>query len=551
MRGSHNLLVISDLHLGEDLNPSATEESIRDLQLAERHLIAFLEHYTRRRSDGLPWRLVIDGDMVDLVRIFLPPEQLPGSPWVAIDVDERKHGLGRRMDASCIKIEAVVGRHRTFVEALARFLAAGNRVEIVCGNHDAELFWPEVQETLRHGVVQAWRGLPDAARAGAPDADQLAARLGFHDWFYYEPGVAWIEHGHQYDECCSIEHHLYPVAPDGRFLVHNIDSASLRYLTNMVPDLAPHGSEDWTMAGYLRLTYEAGPRTALQIARGYFVTAAKLLAAWRASRQLRQERLRRDHHLLRLRALSAAGPLGEDRLRALCGLHRRPVVTSLRRLLQVLMLDKLLLWPAVLLLALVAALALPGVWALLSGLGILAAAGLVHHWLGRGRNVDPVLPLDLVPERILEQVDARFVVFGHTHLPVARPLANGRWYFNSGTWMPSGKPGLLRCFTHVLIRHTPDGPVASLCQWRDGASQEFTSTPGRPGAPVRRARSPERLATPLGTPVAGRAAAAFSRPPSSPALDPVSDSVSGPDSGSLRHAGAPAAAASSGTAFRS
>jgi UDP-2,3-diacylglucosamine pyrophosphatase LpxH len=526
MRGSHNLLVISDLHLGEDLNPSATPEGIRDLQLAERHLIAFLEHYTRRRSDGLPWRLVIDGDMLDLVTICLFPERFPTAqwataPWAALDADERKHGLGRRMDASCVKIEAVIDRHQAFVEALARFLAAGNRVEIVCGNHDAELFWPEVQETLRQGVVRLWRDMPDAARAGAPDAEQLAARMGFHDWFYYEPGVVWIEHGHQYDECCSIEHHLYPVGADGRYLVNNIDSASLRYLTNMVPDLAPHGNEDWSMAGYLRLTYEAGPRAAWQIARGYCVASGKLLAAWRASRRFRAERLRRERHLERLRALSAAGPLGEDRLRTLCGLHRRPVITSLRRLLQVLMLDKLLLWPGVALLVLVAALALPGVWALLGCLGILAAAGLMHHWLGRGRSVNPVLPLDLVPERILEHVDARFVVFGHTHHPVARPLASGRWYFNSGTWMPSGKPGLLRCFTHVVIRHTPEGPVAALCQWRDGASQPFT--PGASPGPERRARSPERLATPMGgTPAAAAFSASFAAPvwPAEPTATP-------------------------------
>lgn len=506
MRGSHNLLVVSDLHLGEDLNPTATEEGIRDLQLAERHLIAFLEHYTRRRSDGLPWRLVFDGDTLDLVTICLFPEQFSTAQWAtaswaALDADERKHGLGRRMDASCVKIDAVIERHPGFVEALARFLAAGNRVEIVCGNHDAELFWPEVQDAFRRGVVEIWRGMPEAARPGAPDPDQLAARIGFHDWFYYEPGVAWIEHGHQYDDCCSIEHHLYPVAPNGRFLVHNVDSASLRYLANMVPDLAPRGSEDWTMAGYLRLTYDAGLRAGFQIARGYFVTARKLLAAWRDSRQLRQDRLRRDRHLERLRAIAAAGPLGEDRLRALCGLHRRPVVTSLRRLLQVLMLDKLLLWPLVLALAVVAALALPAAWALLGMLGALAAGSLAHHWLGRGRNVNPALPLELVPDRILEHVDARFVVFGHTHQPVARPLGNGRWYFNSGTWMPSGKPGLLRCFTHVLIRHTPEGPVAALCQWRDSGSQEFTA--GTPPALEGRARSPERLATPAaGTPVA-------------------------------------------------
>lgn len=478
MRGTHNLLVISDLHLGEDLNPSATVQAIRDLALAERHLIGFLDHHTRFRADGLPWRLVINGDMIDLVTICLFPDQ-PGAGGAALDSDERKHGLGRRVDASCIKIEAVVERHGPFMRALARFLAAGNRAEIVCGNHDAELFWPEVQATLRAGVVRVWGEMPEAARPGAPGPDELGARMQFHDWFYYEPGVAWIEHGHQYDDCCSFEYLLHPVGADGRFLVSNVDSASLRYLTNMVPDLAPHGSEDWTMAGYLRLTYDAGPRAALQIARGYFVAAVKLVAEWRSSRQLRDGRRRREKHLERLRALSTQVPLPEERLRALSGLQRRPVVTSLRRLLQVLMLDKICLWIGVIVLLVTALVAMPLGWWLLGMLGVLGTASLAHRWLGHGRTVDPALPLDLTPERILEHVDARFVIFGHTHQPVARQLSGDRWYFNSGTWMPSGKPGLLRCFTHVLVRHTPEGPRASLCQWRDGASRAFT--PGTTG----------------------------------------------------------------------
>lgn len=495
MRGAHNLLVVSDLHLGEDLNPSATEGSIRDLKLAERNLIAFLEHYSRCRSDGLPWRLVINGDMIDLLTICLFPDQHPTVQWTELAPDEHRHGLGRRMDASCAKIDAVIDRHDAFTATLARFLAAGNRVEIVCGNHDAELFWPEVQEAFRCGVERVWRGMPEAARPGAPGPAELGARIGFHDWFYYEPGVAWIEHGHQYDECCSFEYNLYPVDAQGRFLAANVDTASMRYLTNMVPEVAPHGSEDWTMAGYLRLLYDAGPRATVQIGRGYFLAARSLLRAWRDSRRLRDGRRRREMHLARLRDLSAETPLDEARLRALSGMHRRPVVTNLRRLVQVLMLDKIVLWSLTTLLLLVCLFALPLGWALLGALGLLSAAYAGDRLIGRGRSVDPVLPLDLVPERILEHVDARFVVFGHTHLPVARPLGSGRWYFNTGTWMPSGKPGLLRCFTHVVIRRQPDGPAASLCQWRDGASRGFApdAEPGRaPGVrPAPEAAAPE------------------------------------------------------------
>jgi hypothetical protein len=206
------------------------------------------------------------------------------------------------------------------------------------------------------------------------------------------------------------------------------------------------------------------------------------------------------------------------------------VVTSLRRLLQVLMLDKICLWMGVILLLVTALVAMPLGWWLLGVLGVLGTAGLAHRWLGHGRTVDPALPLDLAPERILEHVDARFVIFGHTHQPVARQLPGDRWYFNSGTWMPSGKPGLLRCFTHVLVRHTPEGPRASLCQWRDGASRAFTpgttglsggfpgGFPGRTrGGTENGVRPPVRLPTPTPA-VAAISVAARQAEPASGAL---------------------------------
>src|SRR6187397_2626215 len=69
-----NTLVISDLHLGEDLSPVATEASRLHVDIVERQLCAFLRHYTRRREGGLPWRLVVNGDLIDFLSISIGPE---------------------------------------------------------------------------------------------------------------------------------------------------------------------------------------------------------------------------------------------------------------------------------------------------------------------------------------------------------------------------------------------------------------------------------------------------------------------------------------------
>ncbi len=482
---THNILVISDLHLGEDLTPAATAETVRDLHLAERHLISFLRHYQSRRVDGRPWRLVINGDMVDLMTICILPGRDTSTDWGPLEPDEGQHGLSRRMDASCAKIDDVIERHRSLIETLAGFLAAGHRVDIICGNHDAELFWPQVQQRFRSGVARVWQRMSESQRTGAPSAEQLGGRIDFHDWFYYEPGVVWIEHGHQYDECCSFEYNLNPVNATGRRIMTNVDTAGMRYLTSQVPDVAPHGSEDWTFAGYLRLAYDAGLSGAWQLVLGYGRAAYYLLAEWRASRSIRASLQRRERHFARMRTLASEWPLSEEALRAVDGLHRRPVITNLRRLLQVLMLDKLLLWLVVIVAGIACLTVLSLTFAAVTMLAVLLAAPLFDRWLSRGRSVDPALPLDLVPERIVEHVDARYVVFGHTHLPVARRIGGDRWYFNTGTWLPSGKPGLLRSFTHLLIHHVPGGTVASLCQWHDGISREFpkSSRAGTSDAP--------------------------------------------------------------------
>src|SRR5438270_8628492 len=70
-----NILVISDLHLGEDLRPGGANVSyLRHLATLERELEKFLQHYTAHRLDGRPWRLVVNGDMVDFMSVMILPE---------------------------------------------------------------------------------------------------------------------------------------------------------------------------------------------------------------------------------------------------------------------------------------------------------------------------------------------------------------------------------------------------------------------------------------------------------------------------------------------
>jgi UDP-2,3-diacylglucosamine pyrophosphatase LpxH len=471
--GSMNTLVLSDLHLGEDLAPAATEATRLHVDIVERQLVQFLRHYTRRREGGRPWRLVFNGDLIDFLTIVIGPDH----PDFALlsgrrpSPDEHKYGLRRTVKSAVAVVDAVARRHAEVFRALARFLARGNRVDLVCGNHDVELTWPAVQAAFRAGIARAWNGSPEASRPGAPRGEALARGVGFHPWFFYQPGELWIEHGHQYDECCSFEHQLDPRRPGGDDLVMNVDNAGARYVANRIAE----AEESWSMIGYLRFGAGLGLRGFFHLTGAYLVFLAVMIAAWRhgkARPSVMHER--RDSHLARLRRLAAESGLSEETLLALDAERRPPVVGHLRRLLAVLMLDRVLLYSAAIGAAVVALIQLRMPFSLAAGAGAAFGALGAVRVLSRDRLRDPAIVLAHASSRIVRHVDARFVVFGHTHEPVAEPLGDGRMYFNTGTWVPSGRPGILRSFTHLIVRRRETGLTADLCQWRDGMSRAFT-----------------------------------------------------------------------------
>src|ERR1700748_2729053 len=117
-----NILVISDLHLGEDLRPGGANVSyLRHLVKLERELEAFLVHYSSHQRDGRRWRLVVNGDMVDFMSVMILPE-------VAAQVEEgdeedRLYGLGFGERQSQKKMERVIARHPGVFEKLRQFVA--------------------------------------------------------------------------------------------------------------------------------------------------------------------------------------------------------------------------------------------------------------------------------------------------------------------------------------------------------------------------------------------------------------------------------------------
>jgi UDP-2,3-diacylglucosamine pyrophosphatase LpxH len=457
-RDRKDLLVISDLHLGEGLGRSGPID-----RRLEQELVAFLDHH---RTSDRRWRLVVNGDAIDLVGMTI----LPGDVACAGDLhpDDHTYGLGARSHAAAVKVARVVEHHGDVIRALARFVGEGHDLALVVGNHDAELHWPGVQDTLRDGIAAAWVREPASGRPGARTPDEVRASVRFHEWFFLEDGVAWIEHGHQYDPYCSFEDALAP-ATDGQEIDPNVGGMLLRYVTHRFADDVHH-AWGFSFFGYLRMWWRQGLERAVGIGRGYRDMCLRLVAHWRqrVPERLAERRVRARRSLA---TLAANVRLSEEHLLEVARLWRRPVVADLRRLVQALMLDRLSLVVLGPLVACLPLLVMPDGWQL-TGAGLLAPGLAV--WFGAALQArepsDARSALRSTASLIRGITGVPIVVMGHTHDPCAEADAGG-WYFNTGTWVPHGDPR--KAFTHVRIEHTDAGVKALLCQWREGASVAY------------------------------------------------------------------------------
>jgi UDP-2,3-diacylglucosamine pyrophosphatase LpxH len=456
--GLANILVVSDLHFGEELLPGASAERRHAVDLGANAFRAFLGYHTVRRRDGRPWRLVIAGDLFDFMSVVIP--SMPDRP--AKSRDERLFGLSRGISTGVERLRRICEIHRPLLTDLGKFAAAGHHVDILVGNHDIELLAPEVADELMRQI----------AAAGADE--RALSRIKVVPWFLYVPGLVWIEHGHVYDEGCSFEFNLAPMDPKDGWLVYNADYAAIRYLGSAVPDLDPHGIEEWGFWGYMRYAMGQGlsHMGKLWIAYGRFVRA--LFSARGLHRSFKRRDRRRREHRARLAQVAEQGGISLEAASAIDRLARTPLTVSTRRVGRMLMLDRFGLGLGAVVAIVLLFILLPALWALAgSALVVLAAAG-ITRWLGQ-HMVTSQLPMRAVPQRIRKLVDAPLVVFGHTHDPRWQRLRSGGVYINCGTWLPATRPGIRRCFTHVFISPSASGgaPTFELRQWREGTSQVF------------------------------------------------------------------------------
>jgi UDP-2,3-diacylglucosamine pyrophosphatase LpxH len=462
---SESLLVFSDVHLGSDLNDCTPNVTHRSASI-DRDLVLFLAHYRREKPSGERWRIVIAGDFIDFIGMAIAvPAELATPP----SVEERAHGLGNASEHARLKLRHVAIRHADVFGELARFVAEGHALTLVHGNHDIEFHWDGVKDDLRaillaHAVKE---------RPGL-DPASFRERIEFSPWFFYRDGVAYIEHGHQYDALCSTERVMAPVSPlDPRQIARGFADVLLRFVVRPTRGLTEYGHEHTGVLDYIAFGARLGIGGLLRLGARFAVAILELFRLRQAYFTQAEQVLRAEHER-RVALLSEATSIGLDRLHALLLLQTPPTTRSIRGILASVLLDRCAL--AVGSLSALFVVAVIGVYnghVLYGALGVIAAWAVFHRHLSARRTVDAAELLVAKASQLSKLFPAAFVVMGHTHTPVYLPAGDstyinvGSWTEDEGAGTPEGQaPRAPR--THLVIDVREARPEARLFAWESG-----------------------------------------------------------------------------------
>jgi UDP-2,3-diacylglucosamine pyrophosphatase LpxH len=405
---------------------------------------------------------VLLGDLFDFLQVELP--------------EPHKTGV-TSSDSTLAKLEIVARGHPEVFRALGRFLAAGNRIEIVIGNHDIELIWPAVQARLRELLM---------AHASVEVAEQIAV----HPWIFYLPGVVYAEHGHQYDAVNSFATMLRPFLPwDPTRLELPLGSFFVLYLFNKIEWLDPFVDNVKPATRYVLWALRVHPLLLLRTF-GYHLRFLVLALGKTSSLSAAEQRARRDSYRQEV-VEPAAHQIGlpPETVVRIDELAAIPTTASQWRQLTALLLP-------------------------ISGTDLLLSASLLggYRMLRRAWSIPrPVVALGSALAALLwrearagqpvtqpggylfaaaRQIHAELqrvgaavpaYVFGHTHTVEQFALdgdEDAPRYLNTGTWTPlvPGTFDLLGTrerFSFVQITRDPeqDSVLASLLIWNDNAER--------------------------------------------------------------------------------
>jgi UDP-2,3-diacylglucosamine pyrophosphatase LpxH len=480
-----SLLVLSDVHLGSDINDRAPPGAApRRSKSIDADLIDLIRYYARTPPSGDRWRIVIAGDFIDFIGMAMTAAPRDGRALdTELSEEEHAHGLGNAADHARIKLRRVAERHEEVFASLADFVARGNTMTLVHGNHDIEFHWEGVKEDFkdilfRHACVRSDTGKP-------VDEALFKSAIEFNPWFFYRGGVAYIEHGHQYDAFCATDYMMAPLSPfDPKRIARGFSDVLLRFVVRSTRGMKEHGHDGKGMLDYITFAVGLGFRGLFRLGLNFARAVIELFRLRRAYFSDAARTLREEHER-RMGLLAEATRIGIDRMRALAALQVPPVTRSISGILASVLLDRLAvaLGAAVALLV-VAVIGINHGHFLWAGLCVIVAWALANRYLASKRKIDPDDLLVDRAQQLARLFPAAFVVMGHTHVPMRVPVNAGdageATYINVGSWAEEEAEGGSHAYraarTHLVIRpglSAESAPVAEFLMWSPEGPRSF------------------------------------------------------------------------------
>ncbi len=256
--GEDEIYVVSDLHIAAGRNKKGVYKGTENF-FADEPFYRFLE-YARR--DGVKKAenavLIINGDVFDFIRIVDYPGRVRKirlskrfkSWWkhmklekpkvqteerekeflewqneifkVGIEksleelkncISKREEDFGLKTDhyKTIYKLNKIKNGHSKFFDALALWISKGNRIILVKGNHDLELWWPEVRNYIRLILAEKINSLPrflggdgDLKNLENILVNNVLPNLKFIDDSVLINKDFYVEHGHRYDKVTMV-----------------------------------------------------------------------------------------------------------------------------------------------------------------------------------------------------------------------------------------------------------------------------------------------------------------------------------------------------------
>jgi UDP-2,3-diacylglucosamine pyrophosphatase LpxH len=452
--GEREIFVISDLHMAAGLNANGNFDGTENF-FADTSIARFLRHLKEKSTPGKKYLLIINGDFIDFLRIrnlpHYPDETQEWSELLAelginknisvleasICQKERIYGLRTDDYKSIWKLHVCHRGHPEVFRSLAAWLAEGNELLIVKGNHDLEWIWKPVRDFLRLILAKEISPAP-AQLTSLPQISFVDDKLLIDEKIY-------IEHGHRYENFTVVQGPA--ILKGGTELNLPFGSFFNRYLINRIELAYPFIDMVRPRQKILPLLIRERFPLALKMLGWYIPFLVRIIP--------KKKYLFAFRFLLQVLAI-----IGLPLALFIFAIwqtyqHRPPTPADATK--------SSLIWQFI----------LPQI----KNFGFLV----LSYFLGRVFSMlELSSPSTFFPNAqkiFASHPDFQFITFGHTHNPEQKKSATGH-YYNTGTWIPvfeidAAAVRLDKTYTFLQFFKDGSGAIQSggLMRWNDDADR--------------------------------------------------------------------------------